>query len=201
MDSHAIVVLSKNLTRGNVKTRLAKTVGEEKAYQIYKELLKYTEILLDSISIPRYIFWASKIPSKPDYFSNQAYHHKFQRGENLGERMENAFSEILHLHKKVLIIGTDCPYLKKNHLEEAFASLQTYDYCIGPALDGGYYLLGLKKFSSTWFRNITWSTEKVFSETQRKAREMELKGYVLPVLGDVDVEEDYDRWKSSTKIT
>ncbi len=201
MNSQAIVVLAKNLTRGNVKTRLAKTVGEERAYQIYKELLEYTEVLLDSISIPRYIFWANEISPKPEYFSHQAYHHKLQRGENLGERMENAFSEILHLHKKVLIIGTDCPYLKKNHLEEAFFSLQIYDYCIGPALDGGYYLLGLKEFSSTWFRNITWSTEKVFSETQRKAREMELKGYVLPVLGDVDVEEDYDRWKFSQMIT
>ncbi len=195
MEDNAIIIFSKNLKLGTVKTRIAKTLGEEKALQIYKELLEYTESILDNITVHRYIFWDLEIPGKHEYFSHTNYIHKTQSGENLGEKIENAFFEILKIHKNVLIIGTDCPYLTTYHIEESFDSLKNYDYCIGPATDGGYYLLGLKEFSSSWFRNISWSTESVFSETQNKAKEMRLRGYVLPILSDVDVEDDYYKWK------
>ncbi len=195
MEDNAIIIFSKNLNLGTVKTRIAKTLGEEKALQIYKELLEYTESILDMITVHRYVFWDLEIPGKPEYFSHTNYIHKTQSGENLGEKIENAFFEILKIHKNVLIIGTDCPYLKTHHIEKSFDSLKNYDYCIGPATDGGYYLLGLKEFSSSWFRNISWSTESVFSETQNKAKEMRLRGYALPVLSDVDVEDDYYKWK------
>ena len=195
MEDNAIIIFSKNINLGTVKTRIAKTLGEEMALNIYKELLEYTESILDNMNVPRYIFWDLEVPINPEYFTHKAYLHKIQRGENLGERIENAFYEILKIHKNVLIIGTDCPYLTIHHLEESFDSLKNYDYCIGPASDGGYYLLGLKEFSPNWFRNITWSTKKVFSETQSNAKEMDLEGYVLPILSDVDEEVDYYKWK------
>jgi len=195
MEDNAIIIFSKNLDLGAVKTRIGKTLGEEKALEIYKELLEYTESVLDRVSYRRYIFWDREISTSREYFSGNSYIHKIQNGEGLGERMESAFLEILKIHKKVLIIGTDCPNLTEHHLEEAFSSLATFDFCIGPAYDGGYYLLGLKRFSSNWFRNISWSTGKVYGETLDRAEEMQLNGFTLPILSDVDTEEDYYRWK------
>lgn len=201
MENQAIITFTKNIKLGNVKTRIASSVGEEKALSIYKELLEFTEELLNSIPYTIYIYWDSYIPSNLEFFSNHFFNHKVQKGKELGERMENAFKDIFLLHQKVLIIGTDCPYLQKQHISEAFLSLDTYDYCIGPALDGGYYLLGLNNFLSDWFQNISWSTNKVFSQTQKVGLKNNLKGFLLPQLSDIDNENDYNIWKiQKTKI-
>jgi rSAM/selenodomain-associated transferase 1 len=95
-------------------------------------------------------------------------------------------------YRHVLIIGTDCWELRADILEEGLKALDTYEVVIGPAKDGGYYLLGMQKMYRSLFENINWSTSTVFSDTMKEVRNLELEAHVLEVLSDVDTYEDLD---------
>jgi rSAM/selenodomain-associated transferase 1 len=116
-----------------------------------------------------------------------------QNGENLGERMKTCFMEVLAMgFKRVILIGSDLPDLPLEFIEEAFNALQNNDAVIGPALDGGYYLIGFKDkaFSPLVFDGIPWSTERVFDETMKVLKQERLKVYTLQALRDIDTIED-----------
>ncbi len=116
-----------------------------------------------------------------------------QMGENLGEKMKNAFTEAFSMNfKKVLLIGSDIPDLPLEFIEEAFRSLHEKDAVIGPSVDGGYYLIGFKDitFLPRAFEKIPWSTDRVFDETMKIFESKRLAVHTLPRLRDIDTVED-----------
>jgi len=119
-----------------------------------------------------------------------------QHGNSLGERMNNAFNNVFEKkYSKAIIIGTDCPALTEKVINDAFEKLNNYDVVIGPANDGGYYLLGMKKLHQQLFKNINWSTETVFDATINICNNLNLSYCLLPVLNDVDEEKDLQHLK------
>ncbi len=124
--------------------------------------------------------------------SNTGYYQLLQKQADLGKKMHNAFETILEKgFNKVVIIGSDCIELTQEIILKAFDLLKTNDVVIGPANDGGYYLLGIKKLYPQLFINKQWSTEDVYETTIRDFKESELKYFELPVLIDIDTEEDW----------
>lgn len=112
-----------------------------------------------------------------------------QQGKNLGERMQNSFVQaFLQGFHRVIIIGSDSPDLPRTFIEEAFSALKTMDSVIGPACDGGYYLIGFRKetFFPEVFTGITWSTDKVFEESCARLKNAGRKTYILPPWHDID---------------
>ncbi len=189
---NALIIFIKNPALGKVKTRLAKTVGDEKALQIYLEL---TRITRENASILRgvqpYVFYSDFI-DKNDDWSNEIFEKRVQSGEDLGDRMSNAFHEILQQHQHVCIIGSDCPTVSVDILNQSFQMLQNHDFVVGPSTDGGYYLLGVSTgFHEFLFKHMAWSTENVLSETLSRIAENHKTVTLLPALTDVDEEKDW----------
>lgn len=189
MEKGVLLVFQKNECLGIVKTRLAAQVGDVQALEIYRQLVRTTYSALVGLTVPIWAFFSDFIPKKSEYSPTKSF---LQRGEDLGARMKNAFSDAFKLGiEKVILIGTDCPELDFNRIHEAFASLDTADLVLGPAEDGGYYLIGMKKQSDFLFEGMTWSTSLVLSQTIAKAENQGMIVARLPVLADIDTLEDW----------
>jgi len=189
MEKGVLLVFQKNESLGNVKTRLAVKVGDAKALEIYRQLVRTTYSSLVGLTFPIWVFFSDFIPQHPDYSPTKSF---LQRGEDLGVRMKNAFSDAFDLGvEKVILIGTDCPYLDFTRIHDAFACLDNSDLVLGPAEDGGYYLIGLKKNADFLFEGLTWSTSLVLAQTLAKAENQGMIVKQLPVLGDIDTLEDW----------
>ena len=174
---------------GRVKTRLAAALGDEEALQVYQLLVKHTQAISEAVKVDTYIFYS-------DFVEEQgwpsAYNHFVQQGTNLGERIAWAFEKVFtDAPEKAVIIGSDCLELTTAIIEQAFTDLETHDVVIGPAKDGGYYLLGLKQPRPELFKNIKWSTPSVRSQTISTCRQQQLTYSLLPELTDIDVAEDW----------
>ncbi|MDO6437998.1 TIGR04282 family arsenosugar biosynthesis glycosyltransferase [Cyclobacterium sp. 1_MG-2023] len=181
----AIIVFQKFPSPGKVKTRLAATIGNEKAVFIYTYLLNYTHKLLSSIKADVLIFHEGPIDTKQYAKDNYSFYP--QTGKDLGEKMSQAFDQAFtEGYEHVIIIGTDCIELRLRHIEEAFACLANNDLILGPAEDGGYYLIGLNKNDGQLFENIAWSSDSVFANTIAIATEKQLKVHLLECLNDID---------------
>jgi uncharacterized protein len=189
--SDALIVFVKNLVPGKVKTRLAKTVGTEQALQIYQLLLTHTRTVCEEVHAERFIFYSDFIEANDEW---QPFQKRLQRGNDLGERMSHAFAEIFDLgYSNVIIVGSDCIELTAAIIQEAFDELQRQDIVVGPAADGGYYLLGMKQLHVQLFANKKWSTEQVFNDTISDIEALRLSYKVLPVLNDIDDETDLNK--------
>ncbi len=168
-----IIIFVKNLVRGKVKTRLAATMGADYALKIYKDLIAHTTSVVQKLKANKIVYYSDKI-EKEDRFNEQFSKAK-QQGGDLGERMKNAFREVFQQdYTKAIIIGSDCPSLNEDILSDAFESLDNNDIVIGPAYDGGYYLLGMKTLYSSLFQNIEWSTPNVFTTTIATCKNLNL---------------------------
>ncbi|GMQ23550.1 TIGR04282 family arsenosugar biosynthesis glycosyltransferase [Algoriphagus sp. oki45] len=191
MQKTALIIFQKNPELGKVKTRLAAGIGDRKALQIYLNLIQLTFQEAEKTGFDVLVFYSSFIPESESRFGYQAF---IQKGNDLGEKMENAFHEVIAMgYSKAIIIGTDCPELSTEILLEAESKLETNEVVIGPAEDGGYYLLGLKSLHPELFRSIAWSTGSVLKETLGRARAFRLKSELLVQLSDLDTEEDLIR--------
>lgn len=185
-----LLIFIKNPELGKVKTRLAKSIGEVKALQVYKELLKKTITVAERTEARRQVWYSSYIDDL-DGISTDKFEKYLQSGSNLGERMSNSFQQAFEEGvDQVAIIGSDCPSLNEGIIENAFDQLQKHDLVIGPSEDGGYYLLAMNRFYEALFEDIEWSTESVLESTIQKAKKEELKVFQLPVLNDIDNIED-----------
>ncbi len=187
--SSALIIFIKNPKLGNVKTRLASTVGKSNALHIYKQLLKYTHAMSLVVNAERFLFY-DDIIAQGDEWENKFFTKQIQLGNDLGEKMNNAFYQTLLKFKKAVIIGSDCFDLSASVINEAFQLLENNDVVIGPAKDGGYYLLGMKELHQTLFKNISWSTPEVLEQTITICKKQELSYCLLPTLSDIDVEDD-----------
>lgn len=172
---------------------MAATVGEEKALRVYQALLGHVRQEALAVAAARYLFYSDFIEKK-DGWPPQDFIKRKQHGHGIGERMSNAFEQVLQRHEKVVLVGSDLPQLSAAILKEAFEKLEGSDFVIGPALDGGYYLLGMKTYEPGVFQNIEWSTPRVFAETIRRIEALRKTYSLLPVLSDVDNEADWEKY-------
>ena len=160
-----LIIFTKNPELGKCKTRLAKSIGDISALEVYKKLLQQTAKVTQDLSADKVVFNNTE-PIDQDDFSSTYFSKKTQRGDDLGEKMSNAFQEAFqNNYEKIVIIGSDLYDLQTRDIDEAFLQLTHNDYVIGPAKDGGYYLLGMKKFTPEVFQEINWSTATVLKET------------------------------------
>lgn len=195
--NNALIVFVKNLDADEVKTRIAAEKGEQHAKDVYNELLEECKNLCASLSDVDIKVYFSKHTEDKSW----PYDKKLQQGNDLGSKMSNAFDSILAEYEKAVIIGSDCPYIHKTHIQEAFDNLNKTDVVIGPCTDGGYYLLGLKKLFPEIFEDVSWSTNRVFFETVEKALLHRKSISTLEYLEDIDLYEDYINWKKTIQIS
>ncbi|MCB9236035.1 MAG: TIGR04282 family arsenosugar biosynthesis glycosyltransferase [Bacteroidia bacterium] len=190
MTERLLMIFVKNPELGKVKTRLARTLGEEKALQVYRFLLDHTREVAREVGVDRAVFYSS-FADENDSWGEEFFQKYVQEGDDLGERMENAFAKAFAMgYKSVVIIGSDCLELSSQHLNDAFAALIDHDTVVGPARDGGYYLLGMNKIHPEFFLDKQWSTDSVLPNTLRNILELKLSHVLLAELSDVDFEED-----------
>jgi rSAM/selenodomain-associated transferase 1 len=199
-NTQALAIFCKTPERGFVKTRLAASVGEQKALEIYLGLLKITDGETRSFSSSRNLFVTSSLEDsiekmrstlqQHDLFTDPKTSFTIQQGEDLGQRMSAAFENLFKNHRSVVLIGCDLPELTSALISNAFDALQSNDVVIGPSCDGGYYLIGLNKETPDLFKEISWSTEKVLNQTLEKAGRLSLKVQLLDQLRDIDTLED-----------
>ncbi|WP_456438552.1 TIGR04282 family arsenosugar biosynthesis glycosyltransferase [Psychroserpens sp.] len=188
MTKNALIVFTRNPELGKCKTRLAKTLGNQSALEIYKYLLQHTANVAKKVNASRYVFYSENI-NHNDVWNVAHFRKKLQTGNNLGERMHNAFNELLNAsYEKVVIIGSDLLDLSEDIIEQAIQKLDTNDVVIGPAEDGGYYLLGMKTLHSEIFINKAWGTETVRKDTIEDLQNSNV--CLLKELNDIDTFED-----------
>ena len=186
LQTDALLIFVKNPVSGKVKTRLARTLGEAQALQVYQRLLQHTLRVTQPLSCPKIVFYSDQVDPN-DFWAQAGYQQCLQTGGDLGERMQAAFALAFSAnHPRAVIIGSDCWELTTGLLEEAFRQLQTHDAVVGPAHDGGYYLLGLRQPAPTLFAGKEWSTARVLSNTLADLQRLQLRYFMLPVLSDVD---------------
>ena len=198
MNKNLIIVFVRNPELGKVKTRLSKTIGDSAALKIYMSLLNHTESVLNLITADKVVYYSEGIQFN-DLWSALHYQKKLQRGSDLGARMEHAFETAFQdLYEKVVIVGSDLYDLSPTHIENAFEALENHDLVIGPSLDGGYYLLGMKELHSAVFKNKLWGTDAVLKSTLKDLKQQNVK--LLEVLNDIDTYEDLKAHPELLKI-
>lgn len=186
-----LIIFVKNPVLGKVKTRLAADIGDERALEVYEQLLKITRNEAAKANCTRHVFYSDEIVS--DAWDDDSFNKFVQEGSDLGERMNNAFEQVFALGaRKAIIIGSDCPGLTTEIIENSFCVLDEHDVAIGPAKDGGYYLLGMKKQLPFLFEGKKWSTDSVLSETIHDLKENRLSYGMLIELSDLDTVKDLD---------
>ena len=188
MNNNLIIVFVRTPELGKVKTRLAKAIGDQAALTIYKLLLKHTATVLHELSFDKVVYYSKKIENN-DFWEASLFEKKLQKGADLGERMQQAFETAFDRgYKKVLIIGSDLFELTSTLIISALEALETYDISIGPSLDGGYYLLGMKELHPAVFKNKKWGTNSVLKNTLQDLKQQNVK--LLEALNDIDTFED-----------
>jgi hypothetical protein len=183
-----LIIFARYPEAGFVKTRLAKSIGKKAAASIYR---LFVELLLkrtDKMASERLIFYAPA--NKRDEISSWLDKDSKlypQRGDDLGQRMSNAFRfAFAEGTRKTVIVGTDIPLLSTEVILAAFKELENRQCVIGPSLDGGYYLLGLSHLDGRIFENIHWGTDRVLDQTLGVVKRLRLTYSLLEKHFDVD---------------
>jgi rSAM/selenodomain-associated transferase 2/rSAM/selenodomain-associated transferase 1 len=195
-----VIVLTRSPEPGRVKTRLVPALGPEGAAAVHAALVEHT---LDAVSeycrasaadgVIRLVGGATEMPNAS---RNNALRIMPQHGDDLGERLDHAVREAFREGaRQVIAIGTDCPDLDAPRLAEAMAALKRADVVVGPAVDGGYYLVGMRQHRPELFQNIAWGTDAVRRQTVAVSRRLGLRVRLLTVLSDIDEPEDLLVWR------
>lgn len=186
-----LIIFVKNPIPGTVKTRIARSVGNEKAVQVYRHLIHYTQQLTRFLTVHRVIYYGDFV-NPNDGWNN--YEKRLQHGKDLGERMLAAFDEQFRAGaERVVIIGSDCLMLTERHIQQAYDALTTTDVVIGPATDGGYYLLGMNRLHPFLFENMPWSQPELRQRTEEALVQHGLRFERLEELTDIDEWDDYEK--------
>ena len=198
MRTHAsrLVVFLKAPRAGAVKTRLAEALGADAACAAYRRLVQ--TLLEKLVPLPRVELCFTPVAASAEIrpWLRPGWSAVPQSAGDLGERLHAAFAEhFISDAQHVVIIGSDCPDVTATDIEDAWLALEGHDVVLGPALDGGYWLIGLRAPQPALFTTMPWSTDRVFGETMRRARESNLRVATLRELSDVDTAADWERWK------
>lgn len=195
-DSHDALILFfiKWPEAGGVKTRLAESIGAGEAAELYRNFILDLLIKLKSTGVPFNIcFYPEQKRELVVNWLGVQHEYSAQRGTDLGERMKAAFVDAFAGgHRRAILIGSDFPDLPRSFFRESLEALKTHDSVVGPAVDGGYYLIGFRNetFFPNVFEGMDWGTEAVFRKTLSMLKDHEERVYILPVWNDVDTVED-----------
>jgi hypothetical protein len=191
-------VFAKRPLAGHAKTRLGEKIGLEESAGIYARFLYqslFELVALERADIIIELSLASSADVPYFRFAFPEFQISSQSGGNLGQRFTKSFQKAFDQGATaVVVIGTDIPDLNRTILQSAFDALSENEVVIGPDLDGGYYLIGTRLRDATLFKNIDWSSERVFQQTERLILAQGLTMFYLPTLSDVDTDEDFRRW-------
>lgn len=194
LSSSKLIIFAKAPIAGAAKTRLQPQYSAQNAARLQEYfILKTVEMAsnLKNIDIELRCAPNESHPVFQQCRRDYEIATKPQQGVDLGERMKNALAEALTQYSQAVVIGTDCPEITSDYLNKAFSMLEnSIDAVIGPALDGGYVLLGLRRFSPLLFENIRWGTEQVLSATQQNLLLLNWNWDELNTLRDIDTPED-----------
>jgi len=198
-----LLVFARVPALGRVKSRLAAGVGAPAALAVYLELLAITRAAVAAAGVPATVWLADAAGPVPSAAETQEWPGlaaHCQAPGDLGQRMAAAFAAAFAAGAgRVALIGTDCPGLRAAHLTQACALLAEHDVVLGPATDGGYYLLGLRQPRPDLFEHKAWSTATVLADTLADAGRLGLRVALLPELRDVDTAADLAAWRAYEK--
>jgi rSAM/selenodomain-associated transferase 1 len=189
-----LIIFVKNPELGKCKTRLAATIGNEKALNFYKNMLDRTKMLAEQVNADKAVYYSSFIDEK-DLWPNQPPFYKSLQNQDpdLGAKMQSAFPEAFAGgYESVCIIGSDCYALDEEAINQAFNVLGNKDAVLGPSNDGGYYLLGLNQLYPEFFTNKEWSTDSVAPDSIQDFKKLSLDYELLEELTDIDNEGDLE---------
>jgi rSAM/selenodomain-associated transferase 1 len=176
----------RNPIYGKVKTRLAKDIGDDNALKVYYSLLKHTLNITQPINCSKFVYYADEVTYQ-DIWDIPGYSKRLQEGNDLGERMYHAMKDAFDSgFTKVLIVGSDCFQIKTEIIEKAIVLLNHYSAVLGPAIDGGYYLLALANLIPDLFFNKAWSTDQVSQQTISDFNRIGISYDLLEELNDID---------------
>ena len=189
MYKNALILFAKTPIPNFSKTRLINPFTAEQAAEFYSASLK--DIFNTMHRSSNFDLWIAIAPENFDKnlfpLNTDSINNFFQTGDDLGIRMLNAFDELFKKgYKKIAIIGSDFPHIPVDAIKQTFNDLDSYELVIGPAIDGGYYLIGSKKLYESIFKDINWSTEKVYQQTIDKAKQNNISVKNLQEEYDVD---------------
>jgi rSAM/selenodomain-associated transferase 1 len=195
-DRVRVAVFAKAPVPGQVKTRLAAELGDEGAAALHATLVRQSLATAMLAGIGRIELWCA--PDAADPFFAQCAREtgarlRVQQGRDLGERMSRAFDDAFDAGRHLVLIGSDCPALTPECLQDAAVALASHDAVIVPAEDGGYVLVGLSRTVRGLFDGISWSTGEVMASTRESLAAAGARWKELPPLWDVDRPEDYAR--------
>ncbi len=194
MKKDLLIIFVKNPVLGKAKTRLAATIGDEKALAVYKLLLQKTRLETINLAADKIVYYSDHVDDS-DLWDNTIFQKAVQSPGDLGQKITAAFNRAFQGgYKRVCIIGSDCYDMTQAHLQEAFEALETKDAIIGPAEDGGYYTIGMSRYVPELFEQKVWSTETVGSDTIEDFKKLRLDYHVIETLNDVDTEDDLGPW-------
>jgi len=199
-----IFIMMRDPEVGNVKMRLAESIGAKAATGLYRSFIKDTLKTVQSLNISYHI--AVHPPESQDHFAKwlgPSYQSFQQQGSDLGKRLQNGFRTMFEKkYQQVIALASDSPDLPHEILQTAISKLQIHEAVIGPATDGGYYLIGFSNalFNPEFFEDISWSTDTVFQETLSRIDSVTNQIYVLPEWPDIDTKADLRRFYETHQL-
>lgn len=197
--AECLIIFTRYPEPGLTKTRLIPTLGAKGAATLQQQMTEYTlskvrELQHRPLSL-EVRFTGGSLTLMQDWLGTDIVYQPQGKGD-LGERMARSLAVAFQAGmERVVIIGTDCPSLNTNLLTKAFHQLHSDDLVLGPALDGGYYLIGLRCFILELFTDINWGTAEVLHQTVAIAKKLDLSVAYLPQLADIDRPEDLPVWE------
>ena len=184
----ALIIFTRNPELGKVKTRLATTIGDAAALEVYHKLLEHTVDITQTLKVDKFVFYSEQIQEN-DHWDTTIYYKELQKGTNLGERMHHAFELLFKKgYRQIIIVGSDIFELTTKNIQEAFTGLDTANFVVGPALDGGYYLLGMNTLNKSLFEHKKWGTSTVLKATLKNLAHEKVA--LLATKNDIDTYDD-----------
>ena len=195
MSSERLIVFLKAPRLGTVKTRIAQTAGQQRALNIYTEMVERVLENVREVKNVELRFAPDDARDDVQPWLRDAWLAQPQGPGDLGERLQRAFADAFaHGAERVVIIGSDCPEVHARDVRAAWKELHSHDVVVGPAIDGGYWLIGLRAPQPELFQGVPWSSEQVLGETLARAKSLKLRIQLLRILTDIDTEADWNAY-------
>ena len=196
MSAEKLIVFVKAPRPGLVKTRLAAAIGKESAVAAYRTLVEATLNRLATFDGVELRFAPDDSRAEMEPWLQRGWSLAPQGAGELGERMARAFGEnFVAGCSRAVIVGSDCPDIEAADVRAAWRELETHDVVVGPATDGGYWLIGLRAPQPELFRGVAWSSDQVLAQTLQRAKQLGLRVQLLRILSDVDTLEDWEEFR------
>ncbi len=191
-----LLIFARYPVAGAAKTRLIPALGAEGAAAAHRTLCEATLKTARASQLAISVAYFGGALDDFQHWLGKDISYYAQADGDLGAKLTAAAAfQFQYGAKKIIIVGSDCPYINTQHYDEAVLALDTNDIVIGPALDGGYYLIGLRAQHPELFVQIEWSTDRVFAQTYSAAIKHGLAVHMLEALSDIDEPEDWQAWQ------